>query len=179
MLALMTSREWVANVRKEQIGIACLRTSPFPHRSTIPSPFGKGDPDPCARQGWTLRYLSSGRPDPRHGPQIKELRLPLPGALMPAPLERACLKPEMPTPPMSSSTTCWAPVAAERRRPPVCRPHDLKEQQLSPIYGDVSSFPPTILLSGTRDLFLSNTALMNQKLFQSSVCAGSYRPQRF
>jgi monoterpene epsilon-lactone hydrolase len=49
--------------------------------------------------------------------------------------------------------------------------HDLKEPLLSPIYGDVSGFPPTLLLSGTRDLFLSNTVRMHQKLLQSKVRA--------
>src|ERR1043165_1814989 len=34
---------------------------------------------------------------------------------------------------------------------------DLKDPQLSPVYGDYAGFPPTILTSGTRDLFLSNT----------------------
>jgi epsilon-lactone hydrolase len=32
--------------------------------------------------------------------------------------------------------------------------HDLKDPQLSPIYGDFTGFPPAILTSGTRDLFL-------------------------
>ena len=45
--------------------------------------------------------------------------------------------------------------------------HDLKEPLLSPIYGDLSGFPPTILISGTRDLFLSNTVRVHQKLLQS------------
>jgi epsilon-lactone hydrolase len=49
--------------------------------------------------------------------------------------------------------------------------HDLKEPLLSPIYGDVSRFPPTLLISGTRDLFLSNTVRMHQKLLQSGVHA--------
>ena len=49
--------------------------------------------------------------------------------------------------------------------------HNLKEPLLSPIYGDVSGFPPTILLSGTRDLFLSNTVRMHQKLLQAHVRA--------
>jgi monoterpene epsilon-lactone hydrolase len=35
--------------------------------------------------------------------------------------------------------------------------HDLRDPQLSPIYGDFHGFPPAILTSGTRDLFLSNT----------------------
>jgi epsilon-lactone hydrolase len=49
--------------------------------------------------------------------------------------------------------------------------HDLKEPLLSPIYGDFHGFPPTILLSGTRDLFLSNTVRTHQKLLKSGVTA--------
>jgi acetyl esterase/lipase len=49
--------------------------------------------------------------------------------------------------------------------------HDLKEPLLSPIYGDLSGFPPTVLISGTRDLFLSNTVRTHQKLLQSGVHA--------
>jgi epsilon-lactone hydrolase len=47
--------------------------------------------------------------------------------------------------------------------------HDLKDPQLSPIYGDFSGFPPTILTSGTRDLFLSNTVRTHRKLRQAGV----------
>lgn len=49
--------------------------------------------------------------------------------------------------------------------------HDRKEPLISPIYGDLSGFPPTVLLSGTRDLFLSNTVRAHQKLLQSGVHA--------
>ena len=42
---------------------------------------------------------------------------------------------------------------------------------LSPGYGDVSNFPPTLLTSGTRDLFLSNTVRMHLKLRQAGVPA--------
>lgn len=49
--------------------------------------------------------------------------------------------------------------------------HDLKEPLLSPIYGDVMGFPPTILFTGTRDLFLSNTTRMHLKLKDSGVIA--------
>jgi epsilon-lactone hydrolase len=49
--------------------------------------------------------------------------------------------------------------------------HDLKEPLLSPVYGDLSGFPPTILISGTRDLFLSNTVRVHQKLLESGVRA--------
>jgi monoterpene epsilon-lactone hydrolase len=49
--------------------------------------------------------------------------------------------------------------------------HDLKDPQLSPIYGDFAGFPPTILTSGTRDLFLSNTVRTHRKLRQAGVVA--------
>jgi len=49
--------------------------------------------------------------------------------------------------------------------------HDLKEPLLSPVYGDFTGFPPTILLSGTRDLFLSNTVRVQQKLLQAGGIA--------
>lgn len=41
---------------------------------------------------------------------------------------------------------------------------DLKDPRLSPIYGSFARFPPTLLLSGTRDLFLSNTIRVDRKL---------------
>ena len=46
---------------------------------------------------------------------------------------------------------------------------DLKDPLLSPIYGDVHDFPPTILTSGTRDLYLSNTVRMHRKLRAAGV----------
>ena len=49
--------------------------------------------------------------------------------------------------------------------------HDLKDPQLSPIYGDVTGFPPTLLTSGTRDLFLSNTVRMHRKLREAGAVA--------
>jgi acetyl esterase/lipase len=49
--------------------------------------------------------------------------------------------------------------------------HDLKDPMLSPVYGDVHGFPPTILTSGTRDLFLSNTVRMHLKLRGAGVPA--------
>ncbi len=48
---------------------------------------------------------------------------------------------------------------------------DLKDPQLSPIYGDFHGFPPTILTSGTRDLFLSNTIRTHRKLRRAGVIA--------
>jgi monoterpene epsilon-lactone hydrolase len=48
---------------------------------------------------------------------------------------------------------------------------DLKEPLLSPVYGDLSGFPPTILISGTRDLLLSNTVRTHRKLRSAGVPA--------
>jgi monoterpene epsilon-lactone hydrolase len=46
---------------------------------------------------------------------------------------------------------------------------DLKDPMLSPVYGDMHGFPPTILTSGTRDLLLSNTVRVHRKLRQAGV----------
>lgn len=46
---------------------------------------------------------------------------------------------------------------------------DLKDSRVSPVYGDFSGFPPAILTSGTRDLFLSNTVRVNQKMREAGV----------
>lgn len=48
---------------------------------------------------------------------------------------------------------------------------DLKNPYLSPIYGDFKNFPPTILTTGTRDLFLSNTVRVHRKLRRAGVIA--------
>ncbi len=47
--------------------------------------------------------------------------------------------------------------------------HDLRDPQLSPIYGDFAGLPPAILTSGTRDLFLSNTVRTHRKLRRAGV----------
>jgi acetyl esterase/lipase len=48
---------------------------------------------------------------------------------------------------------------------------DLRDPLLSPIFGDFSGFPPAILTSGTRDLFLSDTVRAHRKLRQAGVKA--------
>jgi monoterpene epsilon-lactone hydrolase len=40
---------------------------------------------------------------------------------------------------------------------------------LSPVYGDMHGFPPTILTTGTRDLLLSNTVRVHRKLRAAGV----------
>lgn len=47
--------------------------------------------------------------------------------------------------------------------------HDLREPLLSPVYGDLRGLPPAILGTGTRDLFLSNTARTHRKLREAGV----------
>jgi epsilon-lactone hydrolase len=49
--------------------------------------------------------------------------------------------------------------------------HDLTEPYLSPLFGDVTGFPPTLLVSGTRDLYLSNTVRIHRKLREAGVDA--------
>lgn len=47
--------------------------------------------------------------------------------------------------------------------------HDLKDPLLSPVYGDMHGFPPTILTTGTRDLLLSNTVRVHRNLRRAGV----------
>lgn len=47
--------------------------------------------------------------------------------------------------------------------------HDLTDPYLSPLYGDLAGFPPTLVQTGTRDLFLSNSVLMHRKLRKAGV----------
>jgi acetyl esterase/lipase len=48
--------------------------------------------------------------------------------------------------------------------------HDLTDPYLSPLHADFTKgFPPTLIQTGTRDLFLSNSVLMHRKLRQAGV----------
>jgi epsilon-lactone hydrolase len=49
--------------------------------------------------------------------------------------------------------------------------HDLAHPYLSPLFGDLAGFPPTILTTGTRDLYLSNTVRMHRALRAAGVAA--------
>lgn len=46
---------------------------------------------------------------------------------------------------------------------------DLTNPLISPLYGNFSGFPPTILISGTRDMLLSDTARTHRKLLAEGV----------
>jgi len=46
--------------------------------------------------------------------------------------------------------------------------HDLRDPYLSAVFGDFSQgFPPAMLVSGTRDLFLSNTVILHRALLRA------------
>ena len=47
--------------------------------------------------------------------------------------------------------------------------HDLTDPYLSPLYGDLVGFPPTLVQTGTRDILLSNSVLMHRKLRKAGV----------
>ena len=47
----------------------------------------------------------------------------------------------------------------------------LTDPLISPVYGDLRGFPPTILISGTRDLLLSCTIRVHRKLREAGVVA--------
>ena len=47
--------------------------------------------------------------------------------------------------------------------------HNLKDPLISPVYGDMHGFPPTILTTGTRDLLLSNTVRVHRALHRAGV----------
>lgn len=50
--------------------------------------------------------------------------------------------------------------------------HDRRDPYLSPVYGDYSKgFPPTILVSGTRDLLLSGTVRLHRAMLRGGVNA--------
>lgn len=48
---------------------------------------------------------------------------------------------------------------------------DLKDPLISPLYGDFDRFPPTYLVSGTRDMLLSDTVRAHRKLRAAGVVA--------
>ena len=46
---------------------------------------------------------------------------------------------------------------------------NLLDPLLSPVYGDLSGFPATYLVTGTRDMFLSDAARVHRKLRDAGV----------
>jgi acetyl esterase/lipase len=48
---------------------------------------------------------------------------------------------------------------------------DPRDPVLSPLFADLHGFPPTLLVTGTRDLLLSNTAIFHLALLRAGVNA--------
>jgi acetyl esterase/lipase len=48
---------------------------------------------------------------------------------------------------------------------------DLRTPLISPVYGDFDGFPPTYLVTGTRDLFLSDVIRVHRKMRVAGVVA--------
>ncbi len=101
--------------------------------------------------------------------RIKDERLPLPGSL-------ALLSPEVDL--TESGDTFQTLAKASNTLGSLIDVNslyagdaDLTEPYVSPLFGDVSGFPPTFLQAGTRDLFLSNTVRMHRKLRSAGVDA--------
>jgi monoterpene epsilon-lactone hydrolase len=63
------------------------------------------------------------------------------------------------------ANTGWARAAASL----YAGGHDLREPLVSPVFGNFSDFPPAILTSGTRDLFLSHTVRTHRKFRQAGI----------
>lgn len=49
--------------------------------------------------------------------------------------------------------------------------HDMKDPLISPVYGEFEGFPPTILVTGTRDMFLSDVSRTHRKMRAAGVIA--------
>jgi acetyl esterase/lipase len=49
--------------------------------------------------------------------------------------------------------------------------HDLRDPYVSPLFGDLRGFPPSILLTGTRDMLLSDNVRMHRALRAAGVDA--------
>jgi monoterpene epsilon-lactone hydrolase len=49
--------------------------------------------------------------------------------------------------------------------------HDPRDPYISPVYGDLTGFPPTIVLTGTRDMLLSDNVRMHRALRSAGVDA--------
>jgi len=69
------------------------------------------------------------------------------------------------------STMSWSRIRDGPWRPAgfYAAGRHLRDPLISPIYGNFNGFPPAILTSGTRDLFLSNSVRAHRKLRQAGV----------
>ena len=59
----------------------------------------------------------------------------------------------------------------ERHDDPYVGNTDARDPVLSPLFADLRGFPPTLLVTSTRDLLLSNTSIFHVALLQAGVDA--------
>ena len=103
--------------------------------------------------------------------RAKKDNLPLPAAIAPGtPMSDLTLAGDtFKTNAMLDNVLVAPGASCDQRAALYTNGRDLKDPMLSPVYGDMSGFPPTILTSGTRDLLLSNTVRVHRKLRQAGV----------
>jgi len=95
---------------------------------------------------------------------------------LPAPAAVVLLTPEVDLTEAGDTfrTNEWLDVTLKRGLPECnalyAAGRDLQDPYLSPLFADFGrGFPPTLIQSGTRDLFLSNSALLHRKLRRAGV----------
>jgi epsilon-lactone hydrolase len=161
-------------------GAAEMRAYCVDYRMPPDHPFPAGLDDAVAAYRWVI-----GRHQPRHIAvaggsaggglaaslvlKLRDLGLPLPGACVLATPEA-----DLTESGDSFETNDTVDVIAQHRLTDsiavYAQGHDLRDPYLSPVFGDFSQgFPPTILTTGTRDLFLSNTVLMHRALRRAGI----------
>lgn len=103
--------------------------------------------------------------------RTKQANLPLPGAIAPgSPMADLSNRGDsFHTNAMVDNVLVAPGMNCDQRAAQYAAGRDLKDPLLSPIYGDLRDFPPTILTSGTRDLLLSSTVRMHRALRQAGV----------
>jgi monoterpene epsilon-lactone hydrolase len=108
--------------------------------------------------------------------RAKQENLPLPGAIAPGtPMSDLTDSGDsFQTNAMVDNGLIAPGASCDKRAALYANGHDLKDPLLSPLFGDMHGFPPTILNTGTRDLLLSNTVRVHQKLRQAGVEAALY-----
>ena len=129
---------------------------------------GRNDPS----QDGDLRQFGRWRTDPRDGAARPCRGVALPGRDRPGyALGRPDGRRRLAARPMPMSTTYSSRIRAGWAPPrPSMRPDTISTDPLvSPIHGDFRAFPPAILTSGTRDLFLSHTVRTHRRLRQAGV----------
>ncbi len=103
--------------------------------------------------------------------RAKQDRLPLPAAIAPGtPMsDLTNAGDSFRTNAMLDNVLVAPDASCDKRAALYAKGHDLKDPMLSPVYGDMHGFPPTILTTGTRDLLLSSTVRVHRKLRQAGV----------